>query len=355
MSSGSGGAAASLACLPAAAGLPSIDPHAVVAECFLRFQSIVFPFRRLTEASSLFDPFSQVQLTIPAVDRQQTVVAVGVQGVVRALQANRHDLDEALTAEQRAQCTSVAAIAQSLLFPSFTYLLFQDSHVYCAALRPALAQCSMWYERTGQLRRYFLQQSTALAMQFGTARETADRGLAALELLLSRTRPAASTTPAASSGSSSSSSSASRPQYLLGTAYPTSADCYAYAAASSFFYVDASASKDADLLQWLRDCRTKYPLLLHYTEWIRRTYFEDLAGGTYGLKPIPILSGEDTLALTQEATYRSGRTMSLLLTFSFAALYFVVVNADVIVALFLGGVEEEQEEGGEGADEGQSQ
>lgn len=216
----------------------------------------------MTDRSALLDPLAQVQLVMPSGSGVAPVVAKGVQGIVAALQANRHDLDERLTSDLRVRCTSVVAIAQSCLFASFTHTVFSDPDLYERGLRPALSQCSLWYERTGQARRHFLSQSAPLALQCGSARLTAERGFEFLESLL-----------AANHGKIDR-------RYVLGTTSPTSADCYAFAACSSWLYLDASASKDEDLLQWLRDIRSKYGRVVTYIKDIQRQYFDEIGGGS---------------------------------------------------------------------------
>jgi hypothetical protein len=342
---------------PGAVGLPTIDPLGLVMLSAVRFAGAECEIRPVAGAKPL--------LVVRDSPANTTVTCDTAEAALALLVRNKRGLDSSLSDSLRGDAAAVEAVARAFLFPAFQFLLHSDAALRSAAVGSA-SLSSSWIRRVAS--------SWALrgggsggALQFknvAAALELAEKGLNALDRMLSArgARISDSSTFTAATAANSmyvdrgfaaeavGGGGAPVQVFILGTPYPTSGDCFAFAAATLFLHGDfygGGNCRDTTLLKWQARARSQFPLLLGYAERIRRAYFEDLSG-TYGLKAIPALDD----AVVESAVYREGRLWTVLATASFSFVYFVVVNAGVILQLLGGGdnYDEPQQGGGSGAD-----
>jgi hypothetical protein len=324
---------------PAALGLPTVDPIGLAMLCAVRFAGTDCDVRPSSCGAA-------PQLTVKS-NGSPSLTAETVSAVLTLLQRNRRGLDDSLSDVLRGDAAAVEAVAQAFLFPAFRFIAESDPGLSTTVKGASTSMWSSWV------------RSLALVLPSGrkkefpsvaAALEAAEKGLMSLDRLLcakgARIVDAGGgqgRATAASLYGSTASPASHAAMFVLGTSYPTSADCFAYAAASLFLHADffGGQSRDTTLLKWQVKARQQYALLLNYAESTRRAFFEDFAG-TYSLKPIPTLDD----ANAESAVYKEGRWKTVAATVSFAMLYFVVVNAGVIVQL-LGGDEGDGDEGEE--------
>ena len=311
---------------PPALGLPTVCPQGLAMLCALRFAHAEYEAQQ-----------SKTTRPVVTVKGEDAVVVTAstVQSVLGLLQRNRRGLDDSLSDLMRGEGASVEALAEAFIFPAFSFVLSSDDN-----LRRESTHASGWISSLTS----WLPVSGANAFaSVPAALDAAEKGLMALDRLLcakgARIVDVNNThgQPTSASTSAMYAATSTAPQlFILGTSTPTSADCFAYAAASLFLHGDlGSRCRDPVVLKWQVKMRQQFAILLNYVEGIRRGYFEDFAG-TYALKAIPTL--DDVNA--ENAVYKEGRWKTVVATVSFATLYFIVVNASLIVSLLGAGDDE---------------
>lgn len=323
---------------PPAIGVSSIDPRGVAVECLLRFHRVDYQTAPSSGTPTLTVPTPSTQLQGDSGAQRNggplpPLVAKGFHSIHRTLQANNvTGVDDDLSNEARAICSSVEAIAEWSLFPAFDFVVHQDDGLFRGPISKKVVSvvCSLFEVVTGSYRSRKLAGEDPLTgikrpfQSLADALEVAKSGLQALEGLL------------AAKGSRIT-SDAAKLRYFLGTVAPTTADCFAYAAASAFLHSDWALAS-TEMQKWQAQVRTECRLLVQYVELLRLQHFEDFKG-TVPLKPIANLKD-----LSEADVYAPGRWKVLLTTAAFSFLYFVVVNAGTILEL-LGGADELVEDG----------
>lgn len=333
---------------PAALSLPSADPSGLAVEAMLRFVN-VRPTRkdaRLGAPSLTIGASASTTSASPAASSSE--VCTGLLPCLRRLGG-----EEGVSQLTGPDATWVEAVTTHCLFPAFLFAMHFDPDVYQAGMARSVEPkvSSLWEGLTGTYREhvlranpYFYSGTAVTSVPRGRLAlahvgklkevgEEVDRAFAALEALCAAKCTAADV-------------------FILGTSQPTYADALVYAAASSFFHADVGET--STVRQHQRRLMAQYPRLLSYTERVRQQFFE-ADSGTYCLKPHSAPSEEDAavaMAAAAELQYRRGRLQTLWWTGLFATVYFVLANADMVVALLeetLGAEEEEEMAGAQAA------
>lgn len=320
---------------PPTLGLPTGDPAALAVECMLHITGARFePRHSRLEGLSLTVPD-------PAGGPGAAVTTRGLAPIMEFI-GTAVDAVVAPAEEQRADLACVEALAVGRIFPAFVFLVHFHPQAYLEAIRKRVEPkvATVWESAFGTYRANVLKRnyytytgeecpppsgalSITSAAKMEAVLQEVTRALRALEQLhVLRSKGKGKET------------------FILGTDRATTADAYAYAAVSCMVHADFSGcpflqSEQATL-------RERCPALVQYAERVRVRYFEEYKA-TYQLRPVrtntaaPLLTGDDAL-------YRKGRLATLVTTGIFASLYFLIVNADVIVATLEALMEEEEEE-----------
>ncbi|KAG5479885.1 hypothetical protein LSCM4_05893 [Leishmania orientalis] len=340
---------------PAALALPTVDPNALAVEAMLRFSEVRYTRAdaRLGDLSLKISPAASSSLPAASISSSSTAdekpeVCAGLMSCLKRL------VDEGVVDPVPSTCAATAVCVEVLtvqcLFPAFLFTVHFDPAVYKAAVHKSVEPkvASFWERIRGTYREQTLKanpffHSGAPVAEVprgklslvGLAKlkevgEKVDSAFAALESLWKTTNSA---------------SAAAGDVFFLGTPRPTYVDALVYAAVSSFLHADwreAAASVKAQQ----RRLRDACPALLEYVERLRHHFFE-ADSSTYCLKPRDAAASADpNLAMANEAErqYRNGRLQTLWWTGLFATVYFLLVNADILLAVL-----EKVEEDGEDA------
>ncbi|KEG09585.1 hypothetical protein DQ04_04991040 [Trypanosoma grayi] len=296
---------------PPCLALPTADPHALAVECMLRFVGAHYVKR---------DAPLPVALEVAASSGSSKMVRYS--GLASCLQSieNSTRLDaEALSHEQRTLSLCVKALVENELLPAFVYITHSDTPLFKNAIRKGVVPkvATAWQRLRGTYRCGVLEKS-ACCGRYSNLEEALERmesGLRALETLHVANAKAAG-------------------NFLLGTERPCGADALAYAAASSFLHADfVSNCASGAVVRAQRRVKEECPALLEYVERLRLLYFEEYSG-FYTLRAT---GGPDATAAdpkhAMDETFRQGRWAVLAWTAGFAAVYFVLTNAELILAL----------------------
>lgn len=323
--------------VPGSLTLPSVDPASLAIETMLRFASLNYTCGNSRIESvrlEVSDDSSTTAATPPPAQRR-------VEGTLPCLRYISSQMQQGdLSPAMEATATCVELLTLQFLFPAFLYLTHSNLPMYAAEMQRSVQPkvATFWEALCGSYRVHVLSRNP-VAIQCrasGKAGATAavevmervEKCMAALEKLCSASEPATRAAAAAADAEEC---------FFLGTTRPTHVDALVYAAASSFFHADFSSggpAGDASLESLQSSVLDACPSLLRYTERLRHMFFEAYSG-TYSLKAR--LSEEEQNGASQramvDAMYRTGRLRTVCLTGIFAAIYFVLSNAGVIVEL----------------------
>ncbi|KPA78357.1 putative mitochondrial hypothetical protein [Leptomonas pyrrhocoris] len=332
---------------PAALSLPSADPSSLAVEVMLRFTGARISRRdvRLGDLSlSIHEPdIAEGSSTGPAKGDVKAEVCSGLMSCLNRLSNEDGVAQVSSTRAAEAMCAKV--LTTQCIFPAFLFLVHFDPVVYRATMTKSVEPkvASFWEGLTGSYREHVLRCNPYLYTGRGVSsvpsgrlsvghiaklkevREDVDAAFVALDALCAVHGSSADT-------------------FFTGTAKPTCVDALVYAAASSFFHADAgeaAVSVRAHQQRLMDAC----PHLLRYTERLRHLFFE-ADSGTYCLKPRTDTeeSVNQAMAAEAEQQYRKGRLQTLWWTGLFATAYFILANADMVVALLEQTAEEAEEE-----------
>ena len=290
--------------------LPSRDPIAVAMEAALRFTSVRFE-RKVTD--------SERRVDVSDSSIGETLSIKTFDELVDLLARNSKDLNASVTSEKRPIALAIEKLCMGCLLPAFQYLALE-----CNV--PSYTSSSLWSLVDGGRNETRTTLSSVYSLQSSAqATSLAEKALVGLELLV--------TLPMNTVGGGT--------KFCLGNSEPTSADCLLFACVTALLH--AKWTSPAVLL-WQEGMKTRHHRLLQFTEVLRLLYFETYSG-FFQLRPVP----SDLLnSNADDATYRRGRSATVAVTALFASVYFVLVNAQVIVDVvraLSGGDEDEVDEG----------
>ena len=278
---------------PAAFSLASCSCSSLAVDCALRFCQVDYRTELSWKHAS---PALQVDKGTPLIN--------GVSEVLDFLVTSGRTLNRSLLVSQSAQNRSIAALVGRDGFAAFNFLAFLDPANY----RAVAAQLTLFERVACKVSHYknsVAQEARCFGM--GSTDSAAKTLLAVLSTLEDLLTALFSTTPNAS--------------FVLGTANPTTSDCYVYALSSAVIhghFDDSSA-----LSQVQSALESKCPMLHKYVNGIREAYFASYAGSSH-LEP-----RRD--APKPQSPYTEGRTAAVVITLIGTLFYFVVYNADVLL------------------------
>lgn len=349
---------------PAALSLPCADPSGLAVEVMLRFAGVHATRRdaRLGDLSlTIHDtdgceaPSSSSAPAAAAADpppptgsaktaSSPTEVCSGLMSCLTRLsgESGIAQLSDAATTE----ATCVEVLTQQCIFPAFLFAMHLDPMVYKAAMAKSVEPkvASFWEGITGSYRAHVLRGNPFFYT--GRPLSSVPSGRLSLEHL-AKLREVGGDVDRAFAALESmcvAKAATSADMFFLGTSKPTHVDALVYAAASCFFHADVGATGavvKAHQQRLMKAC----PHLLQYAERLRHQFFE-ADSGTYCLKPHGSTEEDPATAVVAaaEQQYRRGRLQTLWWTGVFATVYFVLSNADMVVALLQETLEEEEEE-----------
>ncbi|GET88420.1 hypothetical protein, conserved [Leishmania tarentolae] len=343
-----------LARYPAALTLPTADPNALAVETMLRIAQARYTRAdarlgdlslTISQAASLSSGASATSNTGAA--KTKSEVCVGLMACLKRL--GSECACDTVPATHAASAACVEVLTIQCLFPAFLFYTHFDPVIYAAAMRRSVEPkvASFWEGLWGTYREHVLRANSFFYSGIAAAEvprrklsltsvdklkevgEEVDRAFAVLESLRK-----AATSASIETGN----------MFFLGTSCPTYIDALVYAAASCFVHADLREAS-AVVKGQQRRVQDACPALVEYVETMRRQFFES-DSGTYGLKPCNTTADANpNVAMANEAErqYRSGRLQTLWWTGVFATVYFLLANADMLVAL-LENAEEDGEE-----------
>ncbi|CAM67868.1 conserved hypothetical protein [Leishmania infantum JPCM5] len=354
MSSPAAAPATVFARYPAALALPTADPNALAVETMLRCAEVRYTRAdaRLGDLSLTISPAASFSSAAAATSstsaaKAKSEVCAGLMSCLRRL--GGESAFDAVPSTHAATAVCVEVLTVQCLFPAFLFYTHFDPALYKAAMRRSVEPkvATFWEWMRGTYRAHILRENPFFYS--GTAAAEVPRGklsltsLAKLKEVGEGVDKAFAVLESLRKTATSAGIEAGN-VFFLGTSRPTYIDALVYAAASSFVHADLREAA-AGVKGHQRRVQDACPALLEYVEGMRRQFFE-ADSGTYCLKPCEAAADVDphgAMAHEAERQYRSGRLPTLWWTGLFASVYFLLVNADMLVAL-LEQAEEESEE-----------
>jgi hypothetical protein len=327
---------------PAALSLPTADPSGLAVEVMLRFAGVRASRRdaRLEALSlTIHEPGKSAESTTSAPE-----ICTGLMPCLKRLSSEEGVTELGSTATTEAMCVEV--LTTQCIFPAFNFIVLFDPLVYRAAMAKSVEPkvATFWEGITGSYRDGVLRRNPYFYT--GTAVPSVPSGRLSL-VHLAKLREVGAEVDKAFAALESlcvSHGDAATDTFFMGTTKPTYIDALVYAAASSFFHAgvgDTALVMKAHQQRLMEAC----PRLLKYTERLRHQFFE-ADSGTYCLKPRSFVDEDPgaAMAAAAELHFRKGRLQTLIWTGVFASVYFVLANADMVVALLEAMLTEEAEE-----------
>ncbi|KPI84201.1 hypothetical protein ABL78_6741 [Leptomonas seymouri] len=321
---------------PAALSLPTADPNGLAVEAMLRFTNVRVSRRdaRLEGLSLTIHAPNSPEASSTGAPKEQTKpeVHTGLMPCLKRLSSE--DGVAQLSSTQTTEAVCVEMLTERCIFPALLFAMHFDPTVYRATMAKSVEPkvASFWEGLQGSYREHVLRSNPYLYT--GRSVPSIPRGRLSVEHVVRLKEVEAEVEKAfAALEALCASKCTSAETFFMGTTKPTYVDALVYAAASCRFHADAGAAASM-MMGSQRRLMDACPHLLRYTERLRNQFFE-ADRGTYCLKRRDFAEEDPAAAMASaaEQAFRKGRLQTLLWTGLFSMVYFVLSNADIVVAL----------------------